>query len=52
MKVNRLSLNTTKTFAINFSNRKISNPQSLVLNNTVIEWKNNIRYLGVILDNN
>ena len=50
MKVNRLSLNTSKTFAINFSNRNITNPLSLVLNDTVIEWKSSIRYLGVILD--
>ena len=51
MRVNRLSLNTSKTYAINFSNLKILNPRCLVLNNINIEWKTSIRYLGVILDN-
>ena len=50
MKVNRLSLNTTKTFAINFSSRKSNNLENLVINDCRIEWQTCIRYLGVYID--
>ena len=48
---NRLSLNTTKTFYQIFS-RTPTNDLRVVINNTKIERKSTVKYLGILIDDN
>ena len=49
---NRLSLNITKTIAINFSKKyvPINSTEILKMNGNAIEFSKNVKYLGVFLD--
>ena len=47
---NRLSLNVSKTTAINFSTRPASSNLNLFMNDSQIKFVNSIKYLGVLLD--
>ena len=48
---NRLSLNTLKTVAIDFSNRK-HEERSIILNGVTLDYSDYVKYLGVYLDKN
>lgn len=46
----RLKVNTDKTEAIIFTKRHASLPAEIIINGNTIPWKNEVRYLGVIMD--
>ena len=46
----RIKLNTDKTSAITFTKRFTQNVTPLIINNTPLEYKNQIKYLGLTLD--
>lgn len=48
----KIKINTDKTVLVWFSNRKSKQIPTLplIINNTKIEWKDELKYLGVILD--
>ena len=48
---NKLYPNSSKTFLMLFTNRIVHNLPSVYLENDLLQWTNNIKYLGVIIDN-
>ena len=49
--MNKLSLNVSKTVAINFSKRKIPyNSSKISINNISLQFSDRIKYLGIIID--
>ena len=51
LQCNRLYPNTSKTFLMLFTTRKINVFLSIYYNNDVLQWKDNLKYLGITLDN-
>ena len=45
---NGLTLNPSKSKAIIFSNKTVTNPPAVFLNGSIIEYSNEICYLGLI----
>ena len=50
MSKNRLTVNTTKTKIMLFSNRNIPHLPNVYFNDAVIEWVHSIKYLGMTID--
>ena len=48
---NKLLPNSNKTFLMLFANRTIHNLPDIYLGNDLLQWVDNIKYLGVIIDN-
>ena len=54
LNTNKLSLNISKSNFVLFypPQRKVNDPIKLYVNNTLLEEKNHVKYLGIMMDNN
>ena len=48
LQCNRLYPNTSKTFLMLFTTREINVLPSIYFNDDVFQWKDNLKYLGII----
>ena len=46
----KLLLNSNKTFLMLFTNRTVHNLPNIYLGNDLLQWEDNIKYLGVIIE--